>query len=493
MKKRIFLIMAFMFTSVFILSNTGTKEVNAAENCQTYYNYYLLLDATPKSYLDSLLATSNPLVRTTSKNFELGVPEGAKNIKQGQLTITNSSIVNEFDDTEWSLAYFHWSFEDIGPDTVTFDNAGNGYSTAIQWYDENGNPMTTSTAIPVDYKEFGDYVPTDLAKPTFSNITLGEGKNGTTSISITRTWTPETISHISSDKTVWSPAVYYVKYDVCTGTPDEQEPEVKYNIDVEFVDVDTNERIVEDTAPVVSDVPSGTTYTYDCSNHKFDGYNLYTDNNKPSELAGIVTENKTLTCYYRKTEDNHSLIVEHLEEGTNDKIDIDYNSGEKYKKGNEYQYQCKDVQGYEVTTNPSLLEGTFEDKDITRQCYYKKRTYVLTINYGEDEECINLIKESDSVDLKYKETYTYDKIPKVIGKLSSPKLGLFSKNFNEDPKLEGTNLTVTMPAKNVDVCIVYTPQTGASWLYFVWVIGILSLGYSIWYFARYYKKQNNEI
>ena len=50
-----------------------------------------------------------------------------------------------------------------------------------------------------------------------------------------------------------------------------------------------------------------------------------------------------------------------------------------------------------------------------------------------------------------------------------------------------------MPSKNVEVCIVYTPKTGASWIYLVWVIGGLALGYSIWYFVRYYKKQNSEI
>lgn len=483
MKKRIFLIVAFIIASVLILSNTKTKEVNAAEVCEKHYNYYLFLDATAKSWFDTEFASKTSTTRATSKYFELGIPEGATNVKEGQIEIRNEGT--SWEAGKWfSLSYFYNSYNAIGPDSVDVLNDST-YATAIEWYNENGDTKTESTAIPVTYDEFKALVPTDFAVPAFSKTTIGQ--NSFNSM-ITRTWTSESISHISSAKVVFSPAVYYVSYDMCS-----EEEEEKYIIDVEFVDIDTGNHVIETKDSVTGEVESGTPYTYDCSNKKFDGYTLFTDENKPSKHSGIVTENKTLTCYYRKTTDNHNLIVEHLEEGTNEKIDADSNSGSIYKKGDKYQHQCKDIPGYEVTTNPSLLEGTFEEKDITRQCYYKKRVYTLTINYGEDEECINLLKESDSVDLKYKETYTYDKIPNTIGKLSSPKLGTYSSKFNEIPKLDGTNLTVTMPAKNVDVCIVYTPQTGSSWLYLVWVIGILSLGYSVWYFIRYYKKQNNEI
>ena len=50
-----------------------------------------------------------------------------------------------------------------------------------------------------------------------------------------------------------------------------------------------------------------------------------------------------------------------------------------------------------------------------------------------------------------------------------------------------------MPANDVSICIVYTPQTGVSWIYFAWIIAIGALGYSAWYFVQYYKAKKNNV
>ena len=313
MKKRLFLIITFIITSVLVLSNTGTKEVNALENCEKHYNYYLFLDASPKSLLNQQLSSQNSIVRTTSKYFELGVPEDATNVQEGQIEIKQEGSL--WEDGEWfSLYYFYLSYNAIGPDAIDVYN-NSMYATAIEWYNENGDKETSSTAIPLEYDEFKESVPSDLATPSFSKITKDTDSFNT---DITRTWTSSSISHIEATDIVWSPAVYYVSYDVCTEvenpdpTPEPEptpEPDPTYNVDVEFVDVDTNERIIETTDSIVNEEESGTPYTYDCSIKKFDGYKLFSDDTKPSELAGLVTQNETLTCYYKKTEENHSLTV----------------------------------------------------------------------------------------------------------------------------------------------------------------------------------------
>lgn len=191
----------------------------------------------------------------------------------------------------------------------------------------------------------------------------------------------------------------------------------------------------------------------------------------------------------------YTLTVEHFLDDTTKKLKDDYvKSG--YKTGQEDSYDCPAIDGYTVVNSsnkPNKHTVKFENENITKQCYYKENTYLLTINFGDDETCKNKIAKSVTYDgLKAGQVQTHT-IEKTIGQLNNPKLGDFSKAFKTDPTLKDLKLSATMPAKNVDICIAYSPQTGASWIYLVWVIGGLALGYSVWYFVRYYKKQNSEI
>ena len=77
--------------------------------------------------------------------------------------------------------------------------------------------------------------------------------------------------------------------------------------------------------------------------------------------------------------------------------------------------------------------------------------------------------------------------------MSNPRLGTYSSGFTSLPTLNGDTLSIVMPKRNVNICIVYTPQTGSTWMYVAWIVALLALGYSIYYFTKVYKKKKNEI
>lgn len=422
MKKRILLLATFIVAVLAVLCNVEKKEVKAEDNCKTYYNYYLFLDATPRNWmLNTLMKDKDSYEYETGKNFNLGIPEGATSIENGAI---NPGQSNKF--PEWTLEYFYTTFKRIATGEVEYytnNGTNDSYAMGYEWRDANGNSSTDSTPLPDTFEEFEKGVPSDLGNPSFNNNMITIGTTGIDSVtkfgdsknSVKRTWTKSIIENSTSGETVWSPVVYYVSYELCEE----------------------------------------------------------------------VTPEKTYT-----------LTVEHFLDETTEKLKEDYKKS-GYKSGDTDSYNCPSIDGYTVVDNGSNKLSkhtfTFENEDIKKQCFYKEKTYMLTINFGDDETCKNKIAESVTYDgLKEGQVQTH-KIEKSIGKLNNPKLGDFHEAFKTDPTLKDLTVSAAMPAKNVNICIVYSPQTGASWIYLVWVIGGLALGYSIWYFVRYYKKQNSEI
>lgn len=421
MKKKILLLSTFIIAALVILCTGNKKEVKA-EECPVYYNYYLFLDGTKKVYMESLIKTNDPYHYYTGKDFNLGVPEEAKEVNGGSVDFVENE--QESNETKWTVGQFYDIFTSkaLGTGEVsTYDknNTGNkSYARAYLWKNEAGESQTGVQDPPKNKTDFLAGVPKFEGNPTFTIDNIGRtGIDSKSSFRIERKWSSAAIGALDdSVEIVFSPAVYYVSYQLC-----------------------------EEETP---------TYT---------------------------------------------LTVEHLlDDETNKKLKDNFVDTKKYKTGEDYEYNCPAIDGYTVVNSsnkPSTVDGTFEDKDITRQCYYteEEKTYTLTINYGDsDADCSKLIGTSKTYEgLKEGENKKHE-VPKEISSLVNPKLGNISTE-KATVTLSGTDLSVTMPDKNVSVCIVYTGQYGVSWIYLVWVIGGLALGYSIWYFVRYYKKQNSEI
>lgn len=513
MKKKLFFMSAFVFALILVLVNVDGKEVKAEENCETKTYYYLFMDSSNKTLFDF---SNGDHTYNTLKYFKLPneVDSNDYNVtveNHGRVDIHFDSTASEYAKTIFPLGLFH----NVMKQTKSLDNYTFGYEyhgdvfyRALPWSKDGGESTTTASySMPDSYDEFAALVPKIetyiTSKTTFvtSSLTKGEAPAITPTVikgkqysalelGVNRTWAQEDISHISNDAIVWTPAAYYVDYKICTVS----EPE-DYTITIRYVDKDTGFEIADDYI-LIDNEPSGTPYEYNCDAKKIDNYSLYKDDedNFPTTFEGEVSGDDTLTCYYNQAK-TYKLTVEHYEQGnTKDKLIKDYTKT-GYASGDDYKYKCQDIPGYNVVNSssyPSTIEGEFSNSDIKKQCYYSKKDYTLTVNYGEDEDCTKLLGDSYTTKLKYKEK-TKVKVPTNFDKLNNPKLGTFSSQFTTKPTLDGNYLNVTMPAKDVSVCIVYTAQTGASWIYLAWVIGGLALGYSIWYFVRYFKKQNGEI
>lgn len=530
MKKKIILVTTFIIAAVLFFVNVDEKEVKAADSCDTQVYYYMFLEGSNKDNLLNSYINVNGVYNPTYTKYykmpdEVDSSEYDVIVKSlGQVDVLEDAEDAFAEKSYMSISKFYETMVNLKNQSLNrytrgYVNGDNVFLTALPWSKDGGATATTdSVAIPWDDDSLLDgafsfmyNVPyTAVAKTKFStDLKVGEAVvqvfpevNGETypavAISITRNVTAEDLEGYSGDSNgrIWLPAIYYVEYEICpVETEPEPEPE-KYTVDVEYVDKTTGNRITSTTNKIAEDVVSGTPYSYDCSIWKHDGYTLYTEDTKnyPTTFEGTVIKDETLTCYYTPNK-TYNLTVKHYEEGNTSVTLADDIVNKGYSQGDPYTHQCQNIPGYTVSntsSHPSTLTGTFQTSDITKECYYTRNTYTLTVNYGEDEDCTTLLQPSDSYSIKYKDTETVS-VPKSIEKLTNPKLGTFSSQFKTNPELKGTDLTVTMPAKNVSVCIVYTAQTGASWIYLVWVIGALSLGYSIWYFVRYYKKREGNL
>ena len=458
MKKKIMLLSIFIISLFCVLVSVDKKEVKAEDNCETVTYYYMFLEATTKyQYEERFNANNDSFDYSTTKYFK--VPDeisdeefdvyvaghGKIDISYGDVAGIGFKLRKEMNLKDYHDVLLKFAESEQKNYNYGYTDSNNiKYLGALPWSKETQSEITTNN-IPVekDFETFrysvpvfgvgGGYV---TAKTTFSASNLVRGSapsvtkvevNGeeykSVSIDISRSYAKSDLTSIGSypsagnDFIVWTPAVYYVDYEIC---PIGEEPEPE--------------------------------------------------------------------------EEPINLTVHHYEEGTTNQLWDDYTDSDV--AGEEYSYQCRTIPGYNVIDSdeyPALIEGTYVDEDIEEICYYKKATYVLTVNYGEDPDCTSIIKTADSYDLEYGEKRDDISVPDKIGKLNNPKIGSFSDKFNVDPVLKGTNLSVEMPAKNVQVCIMYTGQLGISWIYFAWIIGGLSLGYSAWYFVRYYKKRNSEI
>ena len=80
-------------------------------------------------------------------------------------------------------------------------------------------------------------------------------------------------------------------------------------------------------------------------------------------------------------------------------------------------------------------------------------------------------------------------VPNSIDKMTRPALGTYSSQIVNKPELDGTKLSFTMPAKDVSICIVYTPQTGSAMVKWLALIGLGALAFTVWNIS----KKNNEI
>lgn len=212
------------------------------------------------------------------------------------------------------------------------------------------------------------------------------------------------------------------------------------------------------------------------------------------EVCPINTSSNKVIKYF---------VDKKTDESIKSPIEIDLEDGEEYDA-----YECPKefdlgedgLYILDTESKSSFEGGTINGEDVIFECFYNKqeesKKYTLTINFGTDKNCTTKtdIYETQNFEYEAGAKVAY-KIPE-IDKYEFNDIGSISKTFSPAPTVNDNNqLTLTMPAKNTSICLTYinNSQTGTSWIYLIWIIGIAALAYSGWYFVKFYKNNKNEI
>lgn len=461
MKKKIFLLSTFIVLALGILFSGSKPEVEAVSDssCETYTIYYMLLDATRAKtfeYIKTNGSAQNGLQYNTSisawtygtlKQFNL-VPETGAVIdesKSGPVSLSKTGTGGI------SFSNFFNIYKQLS-DQVPLESGNKKWIRATTWFNDQGVVSTGSVTL-TDEDEFINNIPTNYGHPedTMSYVTTSDGK---AQISIGRTWyLSEALTNYDDETIVYSPAVYKVVYDICDSSSGGGETE-KYEVKVHFCE----------------DGASDCTLANSVSYGNYSVGETMNSNWCPKPLSETSTRFK-----YPANGSINGILVSDPEK---------------------YQYVRGEGLGETVTA---------KNHDV--YCYYTKSEtevvtpteHTLTVKYGSSEDCSNTIATTvTKPGLVSGDSVSVD-APSIItvsdAKMTYSQVGNVSPTSFSNYSVGNQKLTVTMPDSNVTICLVYTPKTGLSkgWLYLVWAIGLGSLGYSGWYFYRYYKNKKQEI
>lgn len=455
MKKKIIYFVSFITICLLCVAIFNKDEVNAEENCKYYTNYYLFQDATPygtvKNWGDSYY--------TTSKAFAVDVPSGATVYDYGQIAIIgdengkrtfsndkDTSLIGSKDFYDYyaklmgtegndaDSSVIEKEFDTNNNTRIYYDKDNDVYFYASKTYANGSETSAKYVDMPDDYSTyFKRLSPSSFREGNNALETTVDVDNNSDdyfSATVSRKWDSYTVNYLENN----ADNTYIFSAAV-------------YRVVYEYCD----ESGTDD--PVVP----------------------------PIEEDPVEKSNKVTTHYYIEnttTKLRDDFVENNVAVGT-------YTSScpSTLKYGNKYYDRL-------------LLSVSVEMKEEGEEeliCYYREQTYSVTINYGEDEGCTTSIRESDYSDGYKAGQSMLLEVPESIGKLTRPTLGTYSSQIVNKPSLDGKDITFTMPAKDVSICVVYTPQTGSSIVKWIALIGLGALAFTVWNISKKNKEINEEV
>lgn len=441
MKKKILFLMIFLVTAIFIGINIKGSEAKAEETCTITTNYYLFQDGS--KYYNFKNPSSPPALRTTTKNFALPVPANAEILDEGELNFTTGSDTSYYLDGKMSTATF---------------------------YDLTGNPSR---------------IRGDIKKTTDP-----DGKE-------IRSWVYCTDATDSKGKVCFTTSkIWEEGNSIKTGFVDSPSTWEAWEKQLIHSFNSSETKIVNADSSNSNFFRASITRTYNTSTLQALQGKGFTDETVLYSIGGYYVEYKVCTGSSDPeppvTKENKVTTHYYIENTTTKLHDdkVDYNQTGTYTS-NCPETLSKDGKYYDRLKASVSVEMP-EEGEEELVCYYKEQTYSMTISYGEDEDCTKLLQDSVYKDgLKAGESMSID-VPNSIGSMTRPTLGTYSSQIVNKPELNGTNLTFVMPAKDVNICIVYTPQTGSSMVKWLALIGLGALAFTVWNISKKNNEANNE-
>lgn len=129
---------------------------------------------------------------------------------------------------------------------------------------------------------------------------------------------------------------------------------------------------------ILPDKQNGYEYTASSLTNIPEGYELVST---PSNASGKINNSDVVVNYYYKLKDV-ILTVKHLEQGTNEELDVASTKTYKYNSSYETSKSNNVSSNYELVSEPSNKNGTIK-ADTEVIYYYKKKEATLTVKYLE--------------------------------------------------------------------------------------------------------------
>ena len=528
MKKKIFFMSVFVLLACIFLFNKGKEEVEAA-NCTTYWNYYLFLDAESGACFTEngvCYVSEGYYERTTMKSFQLGFPSTAVNLNKGLVKLTTSGTST---DTTMTLSDFYTIFNASDDDTPYPNSSATKKYIRAETYANASDQVLDTTAYnlsqglyvngvqvapPYDYTHFANSLSKINSDGQYGNFSVGTNVNGIVAGSdgvsfnrVSRTWVESDLTHLRAGnyvydddttyafywssgtyagqykgaKWMFSPAVYYVSYQLCEDDPT---PTTTYKVTVHYMDNDTKTIKLLNDYDAYKNLADGTTRTYSCpSAFTTSGVNyVVADNSTDIKSVTIDGADEEIYCYYDVSDTNMVTVHYYIENTTtelkDDLVETDVAVG-TYKTTCPTTLSKNSITYKNTSVNPTSSSVTMTATNsgvIT--CYYSP-TYTATIKYGEDENCTNVLDTKIQTGLIKGDSITFE-YPTKISNLTYSSVGNYS-NAISDLQARSNKLTFTMPASDVTICLVYTPQTGVTTVRIALIVAIITLGYLAFY------------
>ena len=189
--------------------------------------------------------------------------------------------------------------------------------------------------------------------------------------------------------------------------------------------------------------------------------------------------------------DKVNLTIHHYLEGTTTEVSSDVRK--QFDPNSDYNETCKNVSGYtKVTGSVSGTIGTTDKEEI---CYYKQSS-TPTPSVDKVTLTINYLDKKGNV-LKNRVTKTYNKGETVStgcdDKVKSGNTMYIYDSYTLNGSGKSSDLNnLTMDNDIVLNCIYTSESAGTADLpiFIVWAVGGGALAYSIYFFRKYYKEQN---
>lgn len=223
------------------------------------------------------------------------------------------------------------------------------------------------------------------------------------------------------------------------------------------------------------------------------------DGNHPTDkhiwMPGLLKVTYQAECVEEEPEFNLTL---HYEEDGTEKVLQDPKLVGTYPEGETYNATCPNTIGNYTLTRDSGLTGTMPANDVDEYCYYKLNeeepivppedpkdpedpTYKVTVNYL-DKNTLEPIRNP----------YTHPTVYKNGDKYQAECPDGFDAVYILDS--HSGNLNGSIAGKDVVVNCLYVTKSAPTSdipIYIVWGVGGAALAYSVYYFRKYYKQENN--